>query len=148
MHGTSVRFYYYLCKNRHIFQLILISKIWNFIFLIIFLFRWISVFGGGSDHSCHDTDPERVYNSDGWEVCSCKYYSHHEDLHGHFCLCGHKMAAWSKNLNKINHDCRHCLFHKGTILKLIATIHEWMNNILSFCTKYVILNISAKYEWF
>lgn len=65
---------------------------------------------------------------------------------GHFCLCGHKMAAWSKNLNKINHDCRHCLFHKGTILKLIATIHEWMNNILSFCTKYEILNISAKYK--
>lgn len=143
MHGTSVRFYYYLCQNRHIFQLILIFKILNFIFLIIFLFRWISVFGGGSDHSCHDTDPERVYNSDGWEVCSCKYYSHHEDLHGHFCLCGHKMAAWSKILTKL-------IMTAGTVyfIKEQATIHEWMNNILSFCTKYVILNISAKYEWF
>lgn len=146
MHGTSVRFYYYLCKNRHIFQLILISKIWNFIFLIIFLFRWISVFRGGSDHSCHDTDPERVYNSDGREVCSCKYDSNHEDWP--FLSVWTQNGSMVRNLNKINHDCRHCLFHKGTILKLIATIHEWMNNILSFCTKYVILNISAKYEWF
>lgn len=132
MHGTSVRFYYYLCKNRHIFQLILISKIWNFIFLIIFLFRWISVFRGGSDHSCHDTDPERVYNSDGWEVCSCKYYSHHEDWP--FLSVWTQNGSMVRNLNKINHDCRHCLFHKGT------SDYPWMDE-QHFIILYKICNL-------
>lgn len=60
---------------------------------------------------------------------------------GHFCLCGHKMAAWSEILTKL-------IMTAGTVyfIKEQATIHEWMNNILSFCTKYEILNISAKYK--
>lgn len=93
------------------------------------------MFRGGSDHSSHDTDPECVYNSNGREVCSCKFYSHHEDWP--FLSVWHKMAAWS-----INHDDRHCLFHIGTILKLKAPIYEMDEQHFM---KYEILNILAKY---
>lgn len=134
MQRTNVRFSNYICKNRNIFQSILVL---NFKYYVSYCFCI-------GEFQCSEeaviiaaiTQIQNVFITPMGEKSAAVSFTRIMKT-GHFCLCGHKMAAWS-----INHDDRHCLFHIGTILKLKAHTHEMDEQ---HYMKYEILNIVAKY---